>query len=126
VMKNPRYLDPKLSERVTGLVDWLREVGMEREEVFQILYKFPTSLFCNVEGKVKPTVAYLQDEGVIGDKSIKTFLLSNWNNLNYSIDRIKSRLERLRAVGVQMKGYHITMKTETFDNLVTRKSSLNP
>jgi hypothetical protein len=121
LMKIPRYLDFKVTDKVLGFVKWFREVGLSREDVFQMLLRHSTVLSNNLEGKIKPLISYLEQEHVFGDRSLREILLNSWNSLNYKNERIKERHERMKAVGMQMTVSHIAMKPEAFEALIASK-----
>jgi hypothetical protein len=126
ILKNPKYLDHKAHERIVETVTWLREQSLSIEEIFQILLRPSKILSYNLENKIKPLIKYIQQEKPFGDCTIREILLNHWSIVNFSVDKIKDRFERLKSTGMKtISSHHVTMRAKSFEALISsRKASV--
>jgi hypothetical protein len=107
IFKNPQYLLPRFCGQVRQMAKWLQEVGFSGETLFEMLYKHPSVLSCDLERKIKPLTTFLERENPFGDRALKDITLKNWSLFRYSIARIKARQEVLKDAGGQMTISHV-------------------
>ncbi|CAN6286235.1 unnamed protein product [Urochloa humidicola] len=74
------------AEVVTGVLDYIRNLGLSDEDLHKLLKKFPEVLGCDLDREVKLNVSKLDSEWGINGKTLRSLLLRNPKVLGYNID----------------------------------------
>ena len=74
------------AEVVTGVLNYIRSLGLSDEDLHKLLKKFPEVLGCDLDSEVKPNVSKLDSDWGINGKTLRSLLLRNPKVLGYNID----------------------------------------
>ncbi|TKV90292.1 hypothetical protein SEVIR_9G018900v4 [Setaria viridis] len=74
------------AEVVTGVLDYIRSLGLSDEDLHKLLKKFPEVLGCDLDREVKLNVSKLDSDWGINGKTLRSLLLRNPKVLGYNID----------------------------------------
>jgi hypothetical protein len=74
------------SEVVTGVLNYIRSLGLSDEDLHKLLKKFPEVLGCDLDSEVKLNVSKLDSDWGINGKTLRSLLLRNPKVLGYNID----------------------------------------
>lgn len=74
------------SEAVTGVLNYIRSLGLSDEDLHKLLKKFPEVLGCDLDREVKLNVSKLDSDWGINGKTLRSLLLRNPKVLGYNID----------------------------------------
>nr|CAB3492529.1 unnamed protein product [Digitaria exilis]CAB3497532.1 unnamed protein product [Digitaria exilis] len=74
------------AEVVTGVLNYIRSLGLSDEDLHKLLKKFPEVLGCDLDREVKLNVSKLDSDWGINGKTLRSLLLRNPKVLGYNID----------------------------------------
>ncbi|KAF7045165.1 hypothetical protein CFC21_054301 [Triticum aestivum] len=74
------------TEVVSGVLDYVRGLGLSDEDLYKLLKKFPEVLGCDLESEVKLNVGKLDSDWGINGKTLRSVLLRNPKVLGYNVD----------------------------------------
>jgi hypothetical protein len=74
------------AEVVTGVLNYIRSLGLSDEDLHKLLKKFPEVLGCDLDSEVKLNVSKLDSDWGINGKTLRSLLLRNPKVLGYNID----------------------------------------
>eukprot|EP00439_Symbiodinium_sp_Y106_P023410 s3021_g2.t2 len=74
--KFPKIWGVNIDRGLRPTVAWLKDVGLNREQVAKVIAQFPSILGCSIEDNLKPTVAWLEDVGLSREQVAKVIALS--------------------------------------------------
>ncbi|CAL4936981.1 unnamed protein product [Urochloa decumbens] len=74
------------AEVVTGVLGYIRSLGLSDEDLHKLLKKFPEVLGCDLDREVKLNVSKLDSDWGINGKTLRSLLLRNPKVLGYNID----------------------------------------
>jgi hypothetical protein len=74
------------AETVSGVLNYIRSVGLYDEDLYKVLKKFPEVLGCDLDSEVKLNVSKLDSDWGINGKTLRRLLLRNPKVLGYNID----------------------------------------
>ncbi|KAK3145527.1 hypothetical protein QOZ80_3BG0254030 [Eleusine coracana subsp. coracana] len=74
------------AETVSGVLNYIRNLGLSDEDLHKVLKKFPEVLGCDLDSEVKLNVSKLDSDWGINGKSLRSLLLRNPKVLGYNID----------------------------------------
>ncbi|KAM0928384.1 hypothetical protein ACQ4PT_002447 [Festuca glaucescens] len=73
-------------EVVSGVLDYIRGLGLSDDDLYKLLKKFPEVLGCDLESEVKLNVGKLDSDWKINGKTLRSVLLRNPKVLGYNVD----------------------------------------
>ncbi|XP_015579455.1 uncharacterized protein LOC8262721 [Ricinus communis] len=73
-------------EIVSGIIDYLRSLGLSDDELYKVVKKFPEVLGCSLEHDLKNNVKILEKDWGIKGKTLRNLLLRNPKVLGYNVD----------------------------------------
>ncbi|KAJ1292797.1 hypothetical protein BS78_01G017500 [Paspalum vaginatum] len=74
------------AEALTGVLNYIRSLGLSDEDLHKLLKKFPEVLGCDLDAEVKLNVSKLDSDWGINGKTLRSLLLRNPKVLGYNID----------------------------------------
>ncbi|KAL6636553.1 hypothetical protein ACP70R_024125 [Stipagrostis hirtigluma subsp. patula] len=74
------------AEVVSGVLNYIRSLGLSDDDLKKLLKKFPEVLGCNLDSEVKLNVSKLDSDWGINGKTLRSLLLRNPKVLGYNID----------------------------------------
>ncbi|KAF8708729.1 hypothetical protein HU200_030112 [Digitaria exilis] len=74
------------AEVVTGVLNYIRSLGLSDEDLHKLLKKFPEVLGCDLDREMKLNVSKLDSDWGINGKTLRSLLLRNPKVLGYNID----------------------------------------
>jgi len=73
-------------EVISGVLDYIRGLGLSDDDLYKLLKKFPEVLGCDLESEVKLNVGKLDSDWKINGKTLRSVLLRNPKVLGYNVD----------------------------------------
>uniref|UniRef100_A0ACD5XA21 Uncharacterized protein n=1 Tax=Avena sativa TaxID=4498 RepID=A0ACD5XA21_AVESA len=73
-------------EVISGVLDYIRGLGLSDDDLYKLLKKFPEVLGCDLESEVKLNVSKLDSDWKINGKTLRSVLLRNPKVLGYNVD----------------------------------------
>ncbi|TVU20703.1 hypothetical protein EJB05_03456, partial [Eragrostis curvula] len=73
-------------ETVSGVLNYIRSLGLSDDDLHKVLKKFPEVLGCDLNSEVKLNVSKLDSDWGINGKTLRSLLLRNPKVLGYNID----------------------------------------
>ncbi|KQK12240.1 uncharacterized protein LOC100828669 [Brachypodium distachyon] len=73
-------------ELVSGVLDYIRGLGLSDADLYKLLKKFPEVLGCDLDSEVKLNVGKLDNDWGINGKTLRSVLLRNPKVLGYNVD----------------------------------------
>ena len=74
------------AEVVSGVLNYIRTLGLSDDDLRKLLKKFPEVLGCDLDSEVKLNVGKLDSDWVINGKTLRSLLLRNPKVLGYNVD----------------------------------------
>ncbi|KAL6893736.1 hypothetical protein ACP4OV_007834 [Aristida adscensionis] len=74
------------AEVVSGVLNYIRSLGLSDDDLHKLLKKFPEVLGCDLDREVKLNVSKLDSDWGINGKTLRSLLLRNPKVLGYNID----------------------------------------
>ncbi|XP_062212952.1 uncharacterized protein LOC133913737 isoform X1 [Phragmites australis] len=74
------------AEVISGVLNYIRSLGLSDDDLHKLLKKFPEVLGCNLDSEVKLNVSKLDSDWGINGKTLRSLLLRNPKVLGYNID----------------------------------------
>jgi hypothetical protein len=74
------------AETVSGVLSYIRSLGLSDEDLHKALKKFPEVLGCDLDSEVKLNVSKLDSDWGINGKTLRSLLLRNPKVLGYNVD----------------------------------------
>lgn len=73
-------------EVVSGVLNYIRSLGLSDDDLHKLLKKFPEVLGCDLDSEVKLNVSKLDSDWGINGKTLRSLLLRNPKVLGYNVD----------------------------------------
>lgn len=74
------------AEVVSGVLNYIRTLGLSDDDLCKLLKKFPEVLGCDLDSEVKLNVGKLDSDWGINGKTLRSLLLRNPKVLGYNVD----------------------------------------
>lgn len=74
------------AEVVSGVLNYIRTLGLSDDDLRKLLKKFPEVLGCDLDSEVKLNVGKLDSDWGINGKTLRSLLLRNPKVLGYNVD----------------------------------------